>query len=407
MWRQEATFGGDWIVASGTQLFRYKSSTNTATLLGSIPGTGLCQIDGTDKRAVVVRDGTAYSTDGASVTTIVMPNDVDPYTPNPAKVGSVAVINGYILMTVLGTQRFYWITPGAVNPDPLNFASAERLPDPIVSVRVISDEIWFMGASGPEVWMTTGDLDSPFQRTAGRVYSDGCLTNNTCVNAVYEGLPCLLWVTDTKSVVLAQGQIAKVSDESVEELLKTATNLRAWFFRHNRHDFYILTCDQFTLAFDMIMKSWAKWDSYRRDNWKAHLGLQSPSGVFAGSLESNQVWQFDEGSADSDGPVIREVSGLIDNPGAAQPCSNVFVKVNSGWSPQYDFEPRLELRWSDDQGGTWSDYVSSGLGNKGEYNETVQFRSLGQVRRPGRVFEFRFTDNARFRIDYASMNEKD
>ena len=35
--------------------------------------------------------------------------------------------------------RFYWIEPGEHVIDPLNFATAERLPDPVLSVRAVGD----------------------------------------------------------------------------------------------------------------------------------------------------------------------------------------------------------------------------------------------------------------------------
>lgn len=397
MWRQEATFLGDWLVVSGTQLYRYHPLTNTATLLGNIPGTGLCQFDGTDVRAMIVRDGTAYSTDGSAVTTVAMPDSLP--------VGSVAVINGYFILSVKDSQRFYWTNPGQTDPDALSFASAERIPDSIISVRVISDEVWFMGASGPEVWSTTGDADAPFQRINGRVYSDGCIDNNTCVSIVYDNLPASIWVTGTRSVVVAQGQIAKISDESVEETLKRGTNLRGWFFRHNRHDFYVLTANEFTLVYDLTQKVWAAWDTYLLANWQAHLGLQDPTGVFAGDSLTNNIWKLEEGISDGLKPVIREVSGLVTINEKNIACNIVYAKVNAGWSPTYGFEPQLELRWSDDQGGTWSEYVRHSLGDKGNYATSVQFRSLGLMGRPGRIFEFRFSEFARFRLDYATLNE--
>lgn len=405
-WKQEGVLEGKWLVVSGEELFTYDEGLSVLTNLGSLPGTGYCQFAGTNDRVIVVRDGTAYSTDGITITVVIMPDDVDPWTPDFAKVGSVATINSYFILSVLDTQRFYWIDPGDTDPDPLSFASAERIPDAIKSVHVVSDEVWFVGASGPEVWSTTGDADLPFQRINGRVYSDGCVERDTSINVVFNSLPAIIWVTDTASVVVAQGQITKISNESVEEVLKTATTLRAWFFRHNRHDFYVLTTDQFSLAFDLVKGSWSKWDTFNLLNWQAHLGIQSNGVAYAGDSASDVIWTLEEGVSDGTLPVVREVSGTVDNFGARQPCSSVYARVNAGWSPTYGFEPALEMRFSDDQGGTWSDYYSASLGDRGEYFTNVQFRSLGVIQRPGRTFEFRFSDFARFRLDYASINEK-
>lgn len=405
IFRQDSTLGGDWLVVSGDALFRVNSTTKVVTEIDSIPGAGYCDFAGTQDKVVIVRDGTAYYTDGVTLGIVLMPDDVPPYDGFAAPVGSVATINSYFLLSVKDTQRFYWILPGDADPDPLNFASAERLPDSIRSIDILMDEIWFIGSEGPEIWSTTSDPDNPFQRINGRVYNEGCVSRDTVVPCVANNLPALFWVTSTGSVVMGQGSVSKVSSESVEELLKTATNLRAYAFRQNRHDFYILTADEFTLAYDIGRGSWARWDSYGKANWLAHLGIMEGSKVYAGSSTDSSIWLLEEGVSDFGQPVIREVSGFVANPGKSIKCSIIAVKVNAGWSPSYGLKPNLSMRWSEDQGTTWSEYVDISLGDRGQYLTDTIFRSMGLITRPGRNFELRFTDLARFRIDYAVMNE--
>lgn len=398
IWRQDNTFDGDWMVVSGTALYRYDPVTNVTVSVGAIPGDEICQFAGTDSRLLIAREGVLYSTDGSSVTTVVIPDN--------QPVESVATINSYFLLSIQGSQRYYWIEPGETDPDPLSFASAERIPDAIASINIVSDEIWFLGTSGPEVWTATGDNDAPFQRISGRVYSDGCLSKASTVPAVFNNAPCLIWVTQTRSVVLAQGSVNKISTESVEELLKDATNIRAWTFRQNRHDFFVLTADEFTLAFNLTKPGWSRWDNYGSLNFRGHLGLMQQQVPYAGDKEDGRIWRLEEGVQDDVGARIMEVTGLVSNMGPPIPCAEVSVRVNAGWSPSYGFEPLLELRWSDDQGATWSDYIQLSLGDKGSYNKETVFKSLGIIQRPGRNFEFRFSAPARFRLDYAAMNEE-
>lgn len=402
MWRQDATFDGDWFVVSGEELYRYDG---TATLIDDIPGDGYCQFAGASERVIIIRDGTAFSYDGATLDTVTMPDDVPLYDPVQAPVSDVAYINGYFLLPVLGTGRFYWMEDNEADPDPLDFATAERSPDAITAVEITSDEVWFIGTQSVEVWTPTGDPEDPFARVNGRVYNEGCTDLETVEAVTVEGIPSIIWVTDTKSVVLARGNTSTISTESVEELLRTATNLRAWSFRHNRHDFYVLTADEFTLALDLNRKNWCRWDSYGLDNLLAHQGLQSGASVYAGSYVDGKIYQLVEGVSDDGLPVIREVSGYLDNPGEPQPLSKLTVRVNAGWSPEYGDIPVLEVRWSQDQGTTWSNYKQMPLGDKGEYNKDVTLRSLGLIKRPGRTFEFRFSELARFRLDYAVVNE--
>jgi hypothetical protein len=403
VWQQPSIFDGDALVISGTELFRL-NSIGFSTKVGNIPGSGLVDIAGTQLlgsggTVMIVRDGIMYRTDGAIVIPITIP-DSQP-------VLSVASLNGYFIFSIKNTQKFYWLRPGLFVVDPLDFASAERIPDPIISVNVVSDELWFLGQTGPEVWTPTGDFNSPWQRVSGRVYKEGCHSRDTVITTAIDGLPALLWVTDTKSVVKAQGAPSKISNESVEEILKTSDDISAWFFRYNRHDFYLINSPVFTLVYDITMGLWSRWDTYGRLYWVAQSGYQQGSRVVVGDGTENKLYTLSEDVADNNTlPVQREISGFLPNSAKPVKCNEIVVYVNSGWGPDYVSTPVLELRWSDDLGATWSDYAQASLGQRGDYSRSVSFRSLGLVRDPGRIFEFRVTDFVRFRLDYVTMNER-
>lgn len=402
MWQQPNLLNGDTLVVSGSELYRVNSA-NVATKIGNLPGLTKVDIAGTTligspDSIMLVRDGVLYNTDGVTITTISVPDG--------QQVSSIATLNGYFIFSITNSQKFYWLKPGSLVIDPLNFASAERIPDPIISVNVISDEVWFVGLSGPEVWTPTGDDNAPFQRVSGRVYKEGCHSRDTVVSTAIDGLPALLWVTDTKAVVKVQGAPSKVSNESVEEILKTSDSLSAWLFRFNRHDFYIISSPLFTVVYDVTADLWAKWDTYQLPYWVAQTGIQTRSTVYAGDITSNKIYRLEEGVGDDTLPVVREVSGFLGAGGRPVKVGEVIAYVNSGWSPSYTLEPTLELRWSDDLGATWSDYVGASLGQRGDYQRTVSYRSLGLLRNAGRIFEFRISDFVRFRIDHCTMNER-
>lgn len=396
-WRQEGTLNNIWFAVAGETLYTLDPVTFVETEVGPLPGTDYCKFAGTGDRVLIVRNGIAWSTDGSTIAQINMPDS--------RPVGSVATMDGYFILGQEGAQRFYWIAPGEIDPDPLSFASAERTPDSVRSINIISDEVWFLGASGVEVWQTTGDQDLPYQRIAGRVYSEGCVDPATAYQANFNGQPCLLWVTEKRAVMMAQGSPNRISTKSVEEQLKTATSFRCWGFRWNQHDFYAITTDQGTLVYDLTQQIWSKWDSYGEINWRAHIGFQQDEDVFAGDSKQGIIWQLEEGYSDEGTQVIREVSGFVLSMVSGETCTSVNVRMNAGWPPGYTHSPNLEMRWSDDYGFSWTEYFPANMGQKGNYEYDVTWRSLGTYERPGREFEFRFSDIAKFRIDYATMNE--
>lgn len=397
-WVQPNVLGGDTLVVSGEELYRVNLTTKVSTFIDNLPGLDIPEFASTSDTVAIVRDGLLYLITETTFTLIAIPDD--------QLVNSVAAINGYFIFSIKGTQKFYWLEPGSDIVDALNFASAERLPDPIIAIRVVSDEVWLLGLTGPEVWSPTGEADSPFQRTPNRVYLEGCFNRDCCVITSIDGQPSLLWVTDTKAVIKSQGSPVKISNESIEELLKSEDDLSAWVFRYNRHDFYLISSPTFTLVYDITANLWGKWDTYLLPYWIAQTGVQKNSNIYVGDISSNKLYELEEGFDDDGLPVVREVSGAL--PHTKQPvlCNEIVAYVNAGWSPEYGFVPTLEMRWSGDLGTTWTDYSGVGLGDKGKYSTSVSYRSLGLIRDPGRIFEFRFSDKARIRIDYVTINER-
>ena len=396
MFHQQGSLDSYTFIVSGNELYKSRS-TEDATFVGLIPGTGYCKFAAGSDRLLILRDGACYSTDGTSVSSVTMPDKED--------VGSIAYIDSFFFLSVKDSQKFYWIQPGQTFPDPLDFASAERFPDNIVSINIVADEIWIIGNSSIEVWVASNDPDAPFQRVSGRSYSYGAATNDTMVSMTYNGFPCLIWVTDKLTVAMAQGSPTRISNDSVDEILRSSSDFRAWGFEFNRHSFYILTCKDGTFAFDLAKQTWSRWSSYNEVYWRAHLGIQDDSTCFAGDSKTNQVWKLEDGESDGDDPIIRSVSGIVISPASYLPCTRVNVMMNAGWTGMYGPSAVLELRWSDDLGLTWTDYFPAKIGELGQYGTTVSYTGLGTIVRPGRMFQFRFSDKARFRLDYATMNE--
>lgn len=97
--------------------------------------------------------------------------------PDDDGIISVGYIAGFVICVVVQSSdkrgRFYWIRPGEVTIDALDYATAERSPDPVWEVMVVGDQFWLPGSSTNEVWYPTGDGDLPFVRQQGRLFDKG------------------------------------------------------------------------------------------------------------------------------------------------------------------------------------------------------------------------------------------
>lgn len=388
MFRQQGSLDGAFLTVSNDDL--YVGSDN----LGFVGSEGV-NFAASDDRVVVVASGQAWRTDGSTLDLIVMPDDVPGYEGTPAPVQSVRFINGFFLLSVTGTQRFYWIQPGADNPDPLDFASAERIPDFIISIALSGDEIWMLGGEGEEVFAVTTDTDAPIQSIIGRAYSAGCAD----IDSVSEVGTVLAWVSKQRTVVVAQGSPQPISDDAIAEILYGEASFKAWNFQLGGHSYYVLTTPSITLVFDFNPQKWYRWSSYERDAWRAITGAQAGEIVIAGDSESGgQVRLGFDLNSDAGDIIIREVSGTVDVLGAPEPCWSVTIRTVVGYGGT------LELRWSDNQGKTFSAWRQIQLGSVGEYSTDAIARSLGVINRPGRTFVWRYSGDTPWRVDYAQMN---
>src|SRR6185369_11380466 len=98
-------------------------------------------------------------------------------TPDDVGIVSLGYIASYVVLVPAQGQgingRFFWINPGETTVDPLDFATAERAPDPVLQVIVFGDQFWLPGTDTTEVWYFTGNVDSPVARMQGVVFDRG------------------------------------------------------------------------------------------------------------------------------------------------------------------------------------------------------------------------------------------
>jgi hypothetical protein len=162
--------------------------------------------------------GTTLSGGGAtSFTTAVMPNNEG--------VVWVDTIDRYVIAVVAQgyneNGRFYYIMPGQNTVDPLNFATAERAPDPIYSVMTLGDQFWLFGSSTTEIWYPTGDATAPFERIQGRLFDRG-IWGGTAVKIGDQ-----MMVVDRNSVAWLVGDqgVQRVSNNGVEQRIRESQAL--------------------------------------------------------------------------------------------------------------------------------------------------------------------------------------
>lgn len=194
---------------------RASSSTANDLVVRAITfGTAGNAIVTTETGANLSWGGATFAGGGApGIIAVPMPADYAPV--------SVGYINGYIIIVVGAGQsvngRFYWIEPGETTVDPLNFATAERSPDPAHQVVIYGDQFWIPGQSTTEAYFMTGNLDAPVQRVQGVLFDRGAIPGSAL-----QVKGSMIIADNDGGVFKIEGGSQRISTPQIEERIRKA-----------------------------------------------------------------------------------------------------------------------------------------------------------------------------------------
>lgn len=334
--------------------------------------------------------------------------------PEWAGAAYIAQINSYIIVVPVQSSgvngQFYWIEPGESWINQLNYATAERSPDSIKQAIVYGDMIWFCGAETTEAWVPTGDATNPFQPFSGVVYDQGAWAN-TAVQVKTSLILC----DPSGGVFRISGGIDRISTPDIEERIRQAiaaeiaagytraTKVFAWTYTLDGHDFYVLNLGgSETVVFDSHTSEWSVFGSSTTDflnincghNWQRAGTIQNSHGsdVVVGSssiatlfvLNPSQDTDDDATTGSADPSAFdRVVTGVLPLRGYnAVPCFGIQLYGSIGESATGD----VTLSTSDDYGNSYTSQGTVSVVNAA-YNQRIEWRSLGSMTAPGRLFK--------------------
>jgi hypothetical protein len=368
------------------------------TEIGTMTGTTNATIASSGDQVVFTLGGEAYLWTGSVFSLIA---DVD----LPA-VSGVRFLGGRFYYQILDSdQWFYSALYDAAVIDGLAFATAESSPDWTRGIATLGDEVWFFGSQTIEPWYQTGDADAPLQRAQGRRFERGCAAAATIC-----GLDnTLFWLGENGQVYRAGATPLRVSTNPIEKRIREAgaTTCTAFSTTFDGHEFYVLNIPgKGSFAFDVATSQWAEWQSYGQTVFKVTTCSQAGIDAYLGSTDG-KVYGWDFNSYTDNGDVITRICpAFLLLAGGALANSNVCLQGvrGVGTVSGQGLAPLVEMRWSDN-GHTWSNWAARSLGEIGEYGRKAVWWRLGQIRSPGRWYEFRTTDPVIFSPSGLTLNE--
>lgn len=215
------TFDEALFVVSGQTLYRVDQD-ETISAIGTVGNNTFVIMAATYQYLFIANGNDLQYYDGVSLHTIAVPDGDG--------IVSVGVIAGFCICVVapdpanpIKNGRFYFIRPGNVTIDPLDFETAERSPDTVWQVLVVGDQFWLPGPSTTEVWYPSGDGTAPFVRQQGRLFDKGSW-NGTALQIKDDVI-----LVGTDGVVYKIGKLGypqTISTPGITERIRQAINLQ-------------------------------------------------------------------------------------------------------------------------------------------------------------------------------------
>jgi len=408
-------FGEFGYVASGQQLFKISSTWNSA-FVGTISGAGPVSLadNGIQLFAACNPDGFIYNAQ-----TNVFQEITDPDFAGAVQVG---YLDGYFVFNEPESQKF-WVTSllDGLAIDPLDFASAEGAPDLLHGLTIDHREAWLFGQNSIEVWINAGTADFPLQRIEGALIEIGCVSPYTVAKLDNS----LFWLGDDARgpgiVYRANGYVGKrVSTHAVESAIQgyaTITDALAFTYQQGGHSFYVLqfpSADR-TWVYDVATDKWHERAGFNQGALTRHRSncmMNFGGEIVVGDYDNANLYALDlnvYADATLPQPYLRAWRALPTGKNNLQPSSHHKLQLDCeagvGLTTGQGSDPRIDLRWSDDGGHTWSNYHSRSLGKIGETGRRVIWHRLGQTQKLNdRIYEVSGTDPTRICITGAELS---
>ena len=404
LFRAKAT--GDLYGVCGSSVY-YISKTWVLQNLGSIASTtgmvSMCDNGFT----ILMVDGssTGYTIDLVSRAFAVL---VDPNFYGGTRVDTA---DTYFIMNRPNTNNFVISLTNQAAFGPLDIASKTSTPDRLQSVAVMGDNLWLFGNLTTEVWYNTGASDFTFGKIPGVFIEHGVCAQYSV--AKYE--LNLYWLSQNEAgqTIVMRGnslQAQRISTHAIEaEFGKYGDISDAIGFtvQMGGHAWYYLTfpgADN-TWVWDESTKFWHERVSVDNNGvWHRHrancVSFAYGRNV-CGDFSNGQLYAFDFNTYNDAGlPIVyvRTLPHMMEE--ARLVTYRRFVAdMEVGGGDSNLPMPLISLRWSDNRGTTFNDWVTMPMGTAGQYITSVQWWGLGTAR--DRVFELMWSANVRTALNGA------
>jgi len=308
----------------------------------------------------------------------------------------ITFLDGYFVLVRTGQQFSITGINDARTVDPLDTAEVEGNPDDLLAVIQSNRRLWFWGQVSYENYFNSGAADFPIQPVDGGS-STAFGIAGTHAKTLQDSMP--YWLSSDGRIYRGNGyQPERISDYGIENSIRTYSDIsdcRAFEWTENGHRFvaFNFPTGGATWVFDSTTNMWHERSSgFVGGNWNIATACAAFGKVYFGSTNSGKIGELDLEIFTEFGENMkaRRTTPVIHAEQQEVFTSRLELVMQSGFVGNDD-EPKVALRWSDDGGVTYGNYVERSIGEIGEYNNRITYWRLGQAK--NRVYDLFITDD--------------
>ncbi len=373
---------------SGNGLYEV-SRAGVATLIGTIEGSGRCNLASDATNLVIVTgEGKPYTYDG---TTLAQGTDVD--LPDAA---TVAYLNRRVIYDGTGPDVAFADLNNPLSVNSANVISTDTTPDDMLAGFVQNQQYYACCAASIEPYYNVGTGNPPYQLIQNAVKDIGI----HAIHSIGQNKQYTYFLgSDRQPYRLQQLTLEPISNPAIGRAIESyaaSSSAFGFCFTWDSQEFWVLSFPEQTWLWNESASLWTN-ISFGAD--EPHLA-NDYAYVYGKHLVSDRrngnILEMDADTYTDAGETIfrRRDTISIDGATFGKADARVFMdrlrlRIDPGPS-LVDTEAMIMMQYSDDNGRTWSSERWAKVGQQGDYGYIVEWLALGDFYR--RMFRFTMTD---------------
>jgi len=343
-------------------------------------------------------DGTTY----AQITDLDFPGQAGAGAPT-----FILYMDGFFIVNDALTDNFFIsAVEDPTDWNALDFQAASTAPDNALAIATSNSLLWILGDETAQAYYNSGNADFPYEGVLNATQEVGVLAPQSLAESD-DGIFYLATTPEggrfIYQIVGQQGRV--ISGEEQEQFLGSLDSPEecyGFIYKQSGKSFYMLQCGantnypdattSSTLVYNIRAQSWETRAASDGTGWRAGgAGVLNNQNIVGSRLAGRFLRLTLDEYLDAGQPIIRtRRTQVIHNLGQEMDFWSLIVDVQPGVGNATAPNPTLKMRYSNDSGQTWSNWLTESLGAVGQTGKRVSYDQLGRAR--NRVFELQLAD---------------